>query len=318
MSLSAIVRALGGDLYAGGRRANVPGPGHSRDDRSVSLLLEGRRVIVHCFAGDDWRDVLADLRARGLVDAAGGLTGGAGIPRPLAEPPNRAASRAIALSLWAEAGPTAGTLSARHAQLRGVPRPLPDALRHHGGVSAAVYAGAGPRRPALLAAIRDAAGGLCGVEVTYLAPNGLRARLATPRKTVGGCPAGAAVRLGPAAPRLLVGEGVFTCLSAARVFRLPAWALLSTRNLRAWRAPEGVRAVLIAADRGADGERAARTLAGRLRAAGVAVEIRWPPAPHGDWNEAAGGMAGAEDGERAGPGGRGGRMVRAASPEPDP
>ena len=44
--LAAIVRALGGDLYAGGGRANVPGPGHSAADRSVSLMLsDGRSVL---------------------------------------------------------------------------------------------------------------------------------------------------------------------------------------------------------------------------------------------------------------------------------
>jgi len=41
MSLREIVRVLGGDLYDGGRRANVPAPKHSRADRSVSLLLWG-------------------------------------------------------------------------------------------------------------------------------------------------------------------------------------------------------------------------------------------------------------------------------------
>lgn len=285
-SLAAIVRAVGGELYAGGRRANVPGPGHSAADRSVSLLLAGPRVIVHCFAGDDWRDVLAEFRDLGLVDGDGRLVGAAGGGRPRAEPPPRAARSAMARGLWAEARPIGGTLSERHLRLRGVLGGLPDDLRHHPGVAAAVYAGRGPRRPALLAAIRDVAGELQGVEVTYLAPNGHRASVRTPRKTIGGCPAGAAVRLSPAAPRMLVGEGVFTCLSAARLFRLPAWALLSTRNLRLWRPPPGVREVFIAADRGPDGERSARLLAVGLRAQGVGVGVRWPPAPHGDWNDA--------------------------------
>ena len=53
---------------------------------------------------------------------------------------------------------------------------------------------------------------------------------------------------------MLVGEGVFTTLSATERFGLPGWALLSTRNLRAWSPPEGVRSILIAADRGKDGE----------------------------------------------------------------
>jgi len=291
-TLAPIVRALGGDLYAGGRRANVPGPGHSGEDRSVSLLLSRGRVIVHSFADDDWRDVLADLATRGLVDCDGRVRAAGGGPSPSA--PNRPERLRTARRLWAEGKPLAGTLSERHLHLRGVTGP-PSNLRHHPGVAAAVYLGKGPRRPALLAAIREPADGeVVGVEITYLAPNGERARLRLPRKTVGLCPPGAAVRLAAAAPQMLVGEGVFTCLSAARRFLLPAWALLSARNVRAWRAPAGVGLVVIAADRGRVGEVAAEALAARLRGEGVRVAVRSPPPRFGDWNDA-------EAAERAGP-----------------
>jgi putative DNA primase/helicase len=60
----------------------------------------------------------------------------------------------------------------------------------------------------------------------------------------------------------------------------------STGNLRCWRPPPGVRFVVIAADRGRDGERSALMLAAALRALDVHGAIRWPPAPFGDWNEA--------------------------------
>jgi phage/plasmid primase-like uncharacterized protein len=200
--------------------------------------------------------------------------------------PSRAARVAVATSLWAEGRPLAGTLSQRHLLRRGLADVTSEALRHHPEVAAAIYAAQGRRRPALLAAIRDAGGELVGVEVTYLAPNGDRARLAIPRKTIGLRPAGAAVRLSPAGSRLLVGEGVATCLSASRRFGLPPWALLASGNLARWRAPPGVRFVLIAADRGRAGERAARDLARTLVAEGVRGAIRWPPRPCGDWNEA--------------------------------
>lgn len=317
-TLAGVVSALGGELYAGGRRASVPGPGHSAADRSVSLLLAGSRVLVHSFAGDDWRDVLDDLRARGLVDPSGCVVDHV-VGRRCSvntDPPSGAARITTARRLWSEARPIRGTLSERHLRGRGVEATGSEALRHHPGVAAAVYAGTGPERPALLAAIRDVVGDVTGVEVTYLAANGGRARLAIPRKTIGAAPAGAAVRLDPAGPRLLVGEGVATCLSASAIFRLPAWALLSTRNLRRWRAPQGVRFVFIAADRGADGERSARALAAGLRVQGVRSVLRWPPSPHGDWNEAL--LASRE--EEAGRGGAGvadgwsGPLAR--SPEP--
>jgi hypothetical protein len=84
---------------------------------------------------------------------------------------------------------------------------------------------------------------------------------------------------------MLVGEGVFTTLSASERFGLPGWALMSTRNLRVWAPPEGVRSVLIAADRGKDGEASADRLQQRLCEAGVAASVALPPEPWGDWNE---------------------------------
>jgi putative DNA primase/helicase len=281
--LAAIVRALGGDLYADGGRANVPGPGHSPADRSVSLMLSDGRVIAHSFAGDGWRAVLDHLFERGLVDLDGRLVD-AGVASA-APGPSARERRAIAQGLWAEGRPITGTLSETHLRSRGVVSFSP-ALRHHPGVPAAVYAARGLLRPALLAAITAPAGEVTGVEVTYLAPNGVRARMSMARKTIGVRAPGSAVRLDPPAPRMLVGEGLATCLSAAARFGLPAWALLSTGNLRAWRPPPGVAFVVIAADRGRDGERSALVLAAALRARGVRGAIRWPPAPFGDWNEA--------------------------------
>ncbi len=309
MTLARIVRALGGDLWAGSRRANVPAPGHSAADRSVSLLLDGDRVIAHGFGGADWRTVLDDLAARGLVDDGGRIVGGlaraAGAPAPARSAASR---RAVATALWSGAGDLRGTLSERHVRGRSVGRALPQGLRHHGAVRAAIYDDRGPFRPALVAGVQAADGVICAVEVTYLAADGGRARLRLPRKVVGVLPPGSAVRLDPAAPRMLVAEGVFSALSASERLGLPAWALLSTSNLRSWAPPGGVLSVLIAADRGLDGERSARVLAGRLTDLGVGVEVRWPPAPFGDWNEAA---SAREEGGRDERGEPGGRVVRA-------
>jgi hypothetical protein len=278
-TLAGIVRVLGGDLYDRGRRALVPGPGHSRHDRSVSLLLDGGRVVAHSFAGDDWRAVLADLETRGLL--AGDASGTATAPRPPA--PERIA---VARDLWAAGRAVGGTLGERHARRRGIVRDLPDALRFHPGVTAAVYADVGVRRPALLAAILDGEGELVGVELTYLAADGAAARVATPRKTVGARPRGSAVRLDPVAETILAAEGVFSALSAGQDQQLPAWALLAVANLAAWRPPAGVRRVVIAGDRGAAGEAGARRLALRLLAQGIAAELLWPPPPALDWNDA--------------------------------
>jgi hypothetical protein len=277
-------------------------------------VLSGGRVVAHCFAGDDWRAVLDDLRRRGLVDEGGRLPGAG--DAGAASRPHAPERLAAALALWESARPLPGTLGERHVRMRGVGRSLSAALRFHPAAPAAVYADAGPRRPALLAAIRAPEGGLAGVELTYLAPDGRAAAVRVPRKTVGGRPAGAAVRLDPPGPELLVGEGVFSCLSASEALGLPAWALLAVGNLRAWTPPDGVRRVLIAADRGAPGEAGAAVLARRLRRLGLEVEVRLPPDGCADWNDAAraGGGAGGEAG-RVGPGGG---MVPPAGPGDDP
>lgn len=292
MSLRAIVEVLGGDLYDGGRRANIPAPGHSRADRSVSLLLKDDRVIVHTFGDGDWQAVLDDLRAKRLIDAHNAprsVSFGPGDDRAGAPEPDVRRLDA-ARRLWEAGQPVAGALAERHCRLRHIQRALPgpQVLRHGGETPVSAYAESRFRRPALLVAISAADGSFSAVEVTYLAANGQRALdLRLPRKTVGLVPPGSAVRLDPAAPEMLVAEGVFTTLSATERFGLPGWALQSTRNLKCWSAPEGVRKVLIAADRGKDGEASAEILAARLRRDGVTPTIALPPEPHGDWNEAA-------------------------------
>jgi len=296
MSLRAIVQTLGGELYDRGRRANIPAPGHSAADRSVSLLLDDNRIVVHTFGEGDWRVVLDHLRAHGLIDAHNAplsIAGRLERERPALAPALERCE--VARRLWEAGRGIAATPSERYCRRRGVARPLPgrDTLRHLAEAPVTVYRPTRYVRPALLAAIHDADGQVTAVEVTYLTSAGFRAQdVRLSRKTVGSPPGGCAIRLDAAAPQMLVAEGMFTALSASEWFSLPAWALMSTRNLRAWSAPEGVRSVLIAADRGKDGEASAEALRRRLRRQGVAATVALPPAPWGDWNEWAVGVGG--------------------------
>jgi hypothetical protein len=294
LGLAVIVRGLGGELYDGGRRASVPGPGHGPSDRSVSLRLVGDRVLIHSFAGDDWRAVRDDLIGRGLVDRAGRLVGRYGRGQGGEDQLAKAARVRLAQRLWSDGRRLDGTAAERHLIGRGLAGPWPEALRSHPAAPAAIYRDEGPRRPALLAAIRDADGALSGVEVTYLTHLGARAPVRTPRKTVGGRPTGSAIRLAEPGPQLLVAEGVASALSASRLLASPAWALMSAGNLALWSPPPGVTAVVIAADRDAAGARAAWRLLRRLRQAGVSCRLCWPPRPHRDWNEALLAAAGSE------------------------
>lgn len=289
MTLRAVVAALGGDLYHNGFRANVPGPGHSVQDRSVSLWLTGGRVVAHSFGGSDWRAVLDDLRRRGLIDAASRPTGTAGSYNVPAVRPDAHIRRQTAERLWSQGmrtGPAG--LVARHLRRRGVrwSVDLRDLLEHPAAPISAYRTGGAALR-ALMTRISNPDGNTAGVELTYLDAAARQAvHLAVSRKTVGCVPPGAAVRLRPSQERMLVAEGVITTLSAMRWFNMPGWALLSAGNLAAWTPPPGVSAVLIAADRGRPGETAGRRLERRLQARGVEAEMRLPPKDRGDWNDA--------------------------------
>lgn len=289
MTLRSIVAALGGDLYQGGYRANVPAPGHSSEDRSISLLLTDGRVVIHGFGGVEWRTMRDTLRRDGFIDDAGRLIGqGRSAPGP-ARPDHRL-RRETAMALWngaipIEAASAPGCYLARRA-VRGSLASC--SLRAHPAAPVSVYRSGGRTRPALIARISDAEDQLTAVELTYLEPNGaLASTLRLTRKTVGLVPSGAAVRLALASSFMLVGEGVITTLSAMNRFDLPGWALMAANNLAAWSPPPDVRRVLIAADRGPVGEQAAAHLRRRLRASGVTADAVWPDPPFGDWNEAA-------------------------------
>src|ERR1700744_1321468 len=121
MSLRHIVDALGGDLYDGGRRASIPGPKHSAKDRSVSLLLQGGRVVVNTFGRTLWTEVLDDLRERGLIDRDRVVIDAPGVPvtgRPSAPAPTDVERLQAARRLWDAGRPLGTTLAARHCRIR--------------------------------------------------------------------------------------------------------------------------------------------------------------------------------------------------------
>lgn len=287
MSLRAIVSALGGDLYQNGYRANVRAPGHGPEDRSVSLVLSGGRVIIHAFGAGDWREVRDDLRERGLIDQAGRPTEGGMTSAP--PRPDLRIRLETARNLWASgvvSGPQG--LVARHLQQRSViwNAGILD-LREHPAAPLSAYGGGGRFRRAMMGRVSNRDGVTTAVELTYLDPGGGQALgLKLSRKTIGQVPAGSAVRLSRISASMVVGEGIVTTLSAMTWFGRPGWALLSAGNLARWQAPEGVERVIIAADRGDAGEAAATALRGRLQATGRSAIVALPWEPWGDWNEA--------------------------------
>ena len=295
MNLHNIVAKLGGDLWAGGAQANIPGPGHSALDRSVSIRLgNDGRVVVNTWGRSDWREVLDDLRDRGLIDDKKRPVGVGGRPRSAFLDPVRSSSERlrVAQAIWASGAPASDrSLSGRHARLRRIERPLPGpvVLRHATEAPLRAYEACSRRtNPAMLVAVCDRRGAFTAVEMTFLDPNACRSRrIRLSRKTVGAVSPGSAVRIDEVRDEMVVGEGFFTSLSGTERFNLPGWALLSTRNVRRFTPPERLRRLVIAADRGQDGEQSATLLAERARSLGVRVWIEYSPLPYRDWNEAA-------------------------------
>lgn len=285
--LRQIVACIGGELHDCGTRALCPGPGHSKNDRSMSLMI-GRdgRVLINSFSSStDWRECQRWLEELKLIEPFDPKNPPFKLPRQqhiqnVDERDRHKLDRAK--SLWAQSLPLAGTLGARYAALRGLRLyELPSTeIRFHPNV----------RRmrapsPAVLQKITSSTDRLMGIQCTYLDPgtaNRLPGREG--RRIIGRFKSGA-VRLAPAGQVLGVGEGVESTVSAARRFAVSAWALLGSENLKAFTPPAGVELLLIFADHGKGGLIAAQTLKARALDTGIDARILPPPKSAGDWND---------------------------------
>ena len=81
MSAEAITRALGGSWN--GRAGVARCPAHEDRSPSLSLTDGADGLLLHCFAGCSFTDIIAALRDKGLVDDG---RRGASLPRPKPTP----------------------------------------------------------------------------------------------------------------------------------------------------------------------------------------------------------------------------------------
>ncbi|MFM9979260.1 MAG: toprim domain-containing protein [Sphingomonadaceae bacterium] len=188
----------------------------------------------------------------------------------------------IARRIWDEGKPLSGTLAETYLSLRHLSPPYPRDLRFHPALEYCDHETGGTAfHPALLAAVRDASGGLRGIQRCWLAPNGQKAALDDPRRSLGHIhgqgvwlrhddrehPSGA----------LLIGEGVETVLSLAGIVPAAGMvAALSASHLAGFILPGWVRYLLIIRDNDPAGIRAARKLASRAAENGINVSILRP------------------------------------------
>jgi hypothetical protein len=183
-------------------------PAHIDRSPSLSIRDGDRSLIVKCWAGCDARDVLAELRRRGMLagEAPRNYRRSGSV---IAKPPRKvevgdyAGRRALAQQIWERAGEALGTPVKTYFTKRRIEMPLPPALRWE---PYCWHSGAEDWLPAMIAAIVDVGGKLIGVHRTYLRSDGNgKAEVANTKMMLGGA-AGGAVQLAPAAGTLMVGE----------------------------------------------------------------------------------------------------------------
>lgn len=272
-----------------------------------SLVLrdgDGGRLLVTCWAGCDRRDVLAELRQRGLLDGRA-----TDYPR-LSTRTSRTSQRedeartARALALWREARPASGTVVERYLASRGILLDAwPAALRFHPACPRPrdETGNFRPPLPAMAAMVEHVQRGPVAVHATYLRRDG-SGKADIPKeqqKASFGPIRGGAVRLGTprAGEWLAVGEGIETTLSVAAACAMPGWAALSAGGIRSLVLSREATHVIICADHDASGvgERAARDAAARWLGEGRLVRIAMPPQSGLDFNNLLNGRAQVEE-----------------------
>lgn len=277
-----------------GKHASCPMCGGADRFRFDNKEGRGTYICSKCGAGDGMKLVM-DVMQRPFYEAAslidrllGNLKPGTedSVPVEVSDEDRRAFLR----ELYRSSSPVvAGDLADVYLTSRGVGEMVyPEALRF----SPAIRDGEGGVRPCMLALVGvPGAPRFASIHRTFLRGDGkAKAEIAAPRKLApGSIPPGACVQLAEYVPGgpLGIAEGIETALSASALHRMPVWAALNTSILAKWSPPEGCSDVVVFADHDASfaGQAAAFTLAHRLAAKNVGVEVMLPDRVGEDWND---------------------------------
>jgi putative DNA primase/helicase len=288
--LREIVARLGGDLYDGGTSANVPGPGHSKRDRSLSLRLMPTGRLLWCsFAPVEpdavWNHLGLDGQACRQMNAAE-----ASQARQERERERRAAeARRMAFcdALWRVTLAAEGTpVEAYLRGARAIAGAIPPSLRYAAAAPLGYHPSA-RRLPAMVALAHRPDGAAAGLHVTFIEPDGSdKISMANPRRMFWRLEGGA-IRLGSVGNSsgvLAVAEGVETALSYRDLTGVPTWAAGSAASLARFVPPPRITWLVVASDSDDDGGglQAALELAARVRRR---CRVTVAAAPVGkDWN----------------------------------
>lgn len=288
-----ITRELGGDWH--GHYGTAPAPGHSKHDRSLSIRPhhdDPDNVIVHSFAGENWQDIKADWRSRGLLSGTGRRRDRTDseeqrlqrqVEAARRETASKAERRRIALWHWERSQIADDTIVVAYLRSRGITvDPLPATIRFSPALPpkfphrAMIAAFGVPEEPEP-GILHMPIGSGMGVHFTLLDRCG-NGKAGTKRdKFMVGCSAGAPIILAPPGDSLAItiGEGLESVFSVHQETGFGAWAAGSAGRLPALadKVPAWIESVTIAAEDDPAGQQGANQLADQLSSRGIEVRI---------------------------------------------
>lgn len=145
----------------------------------------------------------------------------------------------------------------------------------------------GTWHPTMVAMVHGVDGRPVTLHRTFLAPDGRKAVMESPRALMpGSVPDGSAIRLYKHKNRLGIAEGIETAIGAARRFRMPVWAAVNSTMLAKWIPPDGVDSVTVFGDNDPQfgGQASAYALAHKLSVRhGVSASVEIPEHVGKDW-----------------------------------
>jgi putative DNA primase/helicase len=285
-ALRIMAAALGGEVMKGKRGSYIlcPGPGHSKQDRSLSVApskTDPAGFVCFSYANNDWRTCRDHVRAR--------LGGRASEYREVAKHQDKRPTATTdngtnARRLWREATDPCSTLAERYLNSRRLD--LPDDVANRVVRFHAACPWGSERRPCMLTAFRTIADDkLVAVHRTLLSDKGEK----LDRRMLGPV-AGAAIKIDDDADveqGLTICEGFETGLAGRVLGFRPVWAVGSAGAIAEFPVLPGIDALTILAetdDSGANA-RAVRACGNRWAAAEREVIVAAPRVV-GDMNDA--------------------------------
>jgi phage/plasmid primase-like uncharacterized protein len=252
-------------------------PAHNDQQPSLSIGIgEDGQLLLHCFAGCSFTDILVAAGLRGGLHVA---QVSADVVQRRCETRQQNDEKTLARcnEIWRQGKPIEGTLSHAYLASRGI-TVFSDCLRHHEGL---IYSRTGERLPVLLTAAQRG-GKLTGLHRIFLNPDGTK----RDKLMLGSFKGAAAHLVGKYGP-LYVAEGIETALSLPmlnpqKIGRY--WAAFSAGGMKSLVLPQRPDQLIIAADGDTAGLEAANDLGERAARAGWQVILM--AAPDGkDWND---------------------------------